>query len=193
MIYWPWWLGGAALSLVFLMAWALRARPLGVSSLLESLLYWRENDELRRADCAFADEAELREAIRLATLEAFPEALTGEAVEMGPARRLYVRPSSLDNATFFLFLLVGGWLAAVGSGSFHWHWDQGETFARLFGNRWTPLFWGGVLVGVGTRMSGGCTSGHGLNGCASMQKPSLIATAVFFCTGIVVSHLLERW
>ena len=50
---------------------------------------------------------------------------------------------------------------------------------------------GGVLVGVGTRMAGGCTSGHGLSGCSRLQPSSLIATASFFGTGIVVSFLLH--
>jgi uncharacterized membrane protein YedE/YeeE len=43
-----------------------------------------------------------------------------------------------------------------------------------------------VLVGFGTAMSGGCTSGHGLVGVARLQVPSLVATACFFGIAIVV-------
>jgi len=53
----------------------------------------------------------------------------------------------------------------------------------------------GVLVGVGTRMSNGCTSGHGLCGIGRLSKRSLVATLVFMATGaltvFVVRHLLH--
>ena len=53
----------------------------------------------------------------------------------------------------------------------------------------------GVLVGLGTRMSNGCTSGHGLCGLARLSKRSLVATLVFMATGaltvFVVRHLLH--
>lgn len=53
------------------------------------------------------------------------------------------------------------------------------------------LLLGGVLIGWGTRMSGGCTSGHGLCGVSRAQPGSFVATCAFFGTGIVVSFLLE--
>jgi uncharacterized membrane protein YedE/YeeE len=43
----------------------------------------------------------------------------------------------------------------------------------------------GVLVGVGTRMSHGCTSGHGLCGIARLSKRSIIATLIFMAAGVV--------
>ncbi|HEY8091662.1 MAG TPA: YeeE/YedE family protein [Polyangiaceae bacterium] len=53
----------------------------------------------------------------------------------------------------------------------------------------------GVLVGVGTRMSNGCTSGHGLCGLARLSKRSLVATLVFMAAGaltvFVVRHVLH--
>jgi len=39
---------------------------------------------------------------------------------------------------------------------------------------------GGLLVGFGTRMGSGCTSGHGLCGIARFSRRSIVATAVFF-------------
>ena len=52
----------------------------------------------------------------------------------------------------------------------------------------------GLLVGVGTRMGGGCTSGHGVCGISRLSPRSLAATAVFMVTGgltvFVVQHLL---
>lgn len=52
----------------------------------------------------------------------------------------------------------------------------------------------GLLVGFGTRMGGGCTSGHGVCGIARLSTRSLLATAIFMATGIltvfVVRHVL---
>ena len=53
----------------------------------------------------------------------------------------------------------------------------------------------GVLVGFGTRLSNGCTSGHGLCGIARLSKRSILATLVFMATGaltvFVVRHVLH--
>ena len=52
----------------------------------------------------------------------------------------------------------------------------------------------GLLVGVGTAVGSGCTSGHGVCGIARLSPRSLLATAVFMLCGIatvyVVRHLL---
>src|SRR5258706_15993020 len=58
----------------------------------------------------------------------------------------------------------------------------------------TPvLIGGGLLVGFGTRLANGCTSGHGVCGIARLSKRSIIATIVFVCSGaltvFVVRHL----
>jgi uncharacterized membrane protein YedE/YeeE len=57
---------------------------------------------------------------------------------------------------------------------------------------WWRLLLGGVLVGIGTRMSGGCTSGHGICGLASLEKVSLVATVTFLATAIVVALLTQN-
>jgi uncharacterized protein len=41
----------------------------------------------------------------------------------------------------------------------------------------------GLLVGFGTRLGGGCTSGHGVCGTARLSRRSIAATAVFIATG----------
>lgn len=52
----------------------------------------------------------------------------------------------------------------------------------------------GVLVGFGSRLGSGCTSGHGVCGLARRSARSLVATAVFmaagFATVLVTRHLL---
>lgn len=42
----------------------------------------------------------------------------------------------------------------------------------------------GLLVGFGSRMGGGCTSGHGVCGIARLSSRSLVATAIFMATAI---------
>jgi uncharacterized protein len=50
----------------------------------------------------------------------------------------------------------------------------------------------GLLVGVGTRLGGGCTSGHGVCGISRLSVRSIVATALFVATGIAVASGL-RW
>jgi uncharacterized membrane protein YedE/YeeE len=53
---------------------------------------------------------------------------------------------------------------------------------------------GGLLVGFGTRLGNGCTSGHGVCGIARLSRRSIVATGTFmlagFATVYVVRHLL---
>jgi uncharacterized protein len=44
----------------------------------------------------------------------------------------------------------------------------------------------GLLVGFGTRLSNGCTSGHGICGIARLSPRSLVATGIFMFAAIVV-------
>ncbi len=50
---------------------------------------------------------------------------------------------------------------------------------------------GGLLVGFGTRLGGGCTSGHGVCGLARLSPRSLVATCLFMAAGFV-TVLLTR-
>ena len=58
---------------------------------------------------------------------------------------------------------------------------------------------GGFLLGFGARYAGGCTSGHGITGLATLQKSSLVAVIGFFIGGLFITHLIigyqlrERW
>jgi uncharacterized membrane protein YedE/YeeE len=59
---------------------------------------------------------------------------------------------------------------------------------------WPWLVAAGVLVGFGTRVGSGCTSGHGVCGLARFSKRSLVAVAMFmgsgFATVFVLRHVL---
>lgn len=50
---------------------------------------------------------------------------------------------------------------------------------------WTMLIVAGFLVGFGTVMGNGCTSGHGICGIARLSKRSIIGTIVFIASGII--------
>ena len=59
---------------------------------------------------------------------------------------------------------------------------------------WPMLVFAGLLVGLGTRYAGGCTSGHGVCGLSRRSPRSLAATAVFMAAGFAtvfgVRHVL---
>jgi uncharacterized membrane protein YedE/YeeE len=55
---------------------------------------------------------------------------------------------------------------------------------------WWRLILGGFLVGFGTRLSSGCTSGHGISGVASLSTTSVYAVITFIFFGIVTAHLM---
>lgn len=50
----------------------------------------------------------------------------------------------------------------------------------------------GLLVGFGTRMGGGCTSGHGVCGMGRISPRSIVATATFFLTGVITVYILNH-
>jgi uncharacterized membrane protein YedE/YeeE len=49
----------------------------------------------------------------------------------------------------------------------------------------------GMLVGIGTRMGGGCTSGHGVCGLGRRSPRSLIATLTFMACGVITVFVLQ--
>jgi uncharacterized membrane protein YedE/YeeE len=49
----------------------------------------------------------------------------------------------------------------------------------------------GLLVGVGTRLGGGCTSGHGVCGISRLSPRSIVATLIFVATGITTVAALR--
>jgi uncharacterized membrane protein YedE/YeeE len=51
---------------------------------------------------------------------------------------------------------------------------------------------GGLLVGFGTRLGSGCTSGHGLCGLARFSRRSVVATSVFFGVAILTVFLTRH-
>jgi len=52
------------------------------------------------------------------------------------------------------------------------------------------LITGGLLVGLGTRMGSGCTSGHGVCGLSRLSTRSLVATLTFMATGVATVWMM---
>ena len=51
----------------------------------------------------------------------------------------------------------------------------------------------GFLVGMGTRMSGGCTSGHGICGISRFSIRSITSTIAFIITGVITVFILQQF
>ena len=52
---------------------------------------------------------------------------------------------------------------------------------------------GGLLVGLGTRMGGGCTSGHGICGISRVSIRSMVATITFIITAMITVFILQQF
>ncbi|MDF2096226.1 YeeE/YedE family protein [Aquibaculum arenosum] len=57
---------------------------------------------------------------------------------------------------------------------------------------WPTLVLGGLLVGFGTRLGSGCTSGHGVCGIARLSPRSLVATGLFMAAGAAVVFIARH-
>tara|TARA_Y100000590_G_scaffold438831_1_gene562109 strand:- start:1059 stop:1484 length:426 start_codon:yes stop_codon:yes gene_type:complete len=60
-------------------------------------------------------------------------------------------------------------------------------------NSYTVIVIAGFLVGLGTRMCGGCTSGHGICGISRFSIRSIIATITFIITGVVTVFIFQKF
>ena len=99
-----------------------------------------------------------------------------------------LRPRAVDSSwqlTFLLGLVAGGVLL-------HWIDPGALPVGKLA--PYHLMIGAGLLVGFGARLSGGCTSGHGLCGVGRLSGRSTIATSTFMAAGAaafwIAHHLL---
>lgn len=198
--YWPWWAGAVGLALVTINYTLTTDRSFGVSSAWDRVLHWRTERDRERLDAV--DERVLAEAL-VAAAPVVPHVPPAGASPVIPASAdehpatAAPRPAPLvSQAALLVSIVLGGLVAAVTSGRFALRLDMGEGFREIVTaspvGMLAVLFTGGLLVGFGTRLAGGCSSGHGLSGCGRLRPVSLLATAVFFGTAVVVSFLLWK-
>ena len=89
-------------------------------------------------------------------------------------------------------VVLGGLVYSVAAGApdagtaYSWldaHLSGGGEIALLFG--------AGLLIGVGARTAGGCTSGHGLTGSALASSASIVSITTIMATAVATTFVLE--
>lgn len=94
-----------------------------------------------------------------------------------------VRGETLWRILFIVGLLAGALLVPlVGGSEVEWEIQTSRVGMVI----------AGLLVGFGTRMGSGCTSGHAICGIARVSRRSLAATAVFMVAAIITVHVLHH-
>ena len=89
---------------------------------------------------------------------------------------LISKDNRIDNLLFLIGLILGPLI---------YSYFTNQKIEILITNSLFLLIGGGVLVGLGTRISGGCTSGHGISGVGRFSLRSIIATITFMIVGIL--------
>ena len=104
--------------------------------------------------------------------------------------------SGIMNGVFSRQWAEVGWRLAfiVGliAGGFLFQWSTGTVLIeRTDFPEWMTIL-AGLLVGYGTRLGGGCTSGHGICGIGRLSARSIVATATFVIIGMLVATTLSK-
>ena len=100
-------------------------------------------------------------------------------------RPYFQQPRWLASRTWRLQLALG---LVLGAGLW-WLWFGPAEAMGTDVPAWR-LALGGLFVGFGARLAGGCTSGHGICGLASLKLPSLLAVLTFMGTGFLTAQAL---
>ena len=170
--YWPWWGGALALTALALLHWLGERRLLGVSGYMKELVPTPVGKPPLGQDAGCG-----------AGIEDQDEDSSQQFRVRGA-----MRDQRWANLAFLGALVVGAALASItrpDAAALGWSFGLGNWFTVV------TLLVGGVMIGFGTTIAGGCTSGHGLCGTARANPASLVATGIFFGTSIVVSLVLQ--
>ena len=92
------------------------------------------------------------------------------------ANALTEKDNKFDNLLFLLGLILGPILYTL---------FTNQEINITISNSLILLIIAGLLVGIGTRISGGCTSGHGISGIGRFSLRSIIATITFMVVGVL--------
>jgi uncharacterized membrane protein YedE/YeeE len=92
-------------------------------------------------------------------------------------------------------LVLGGFLSAMLGGGWSPTWalgmfDEAIGFGPAGKVAW--MFAGGMLIGFGTRLANGCTSGHGIFGMSNFERSSVVATLAFMAGGCATTQIVYR-
>ena len=86
------------------------------------------------------------------------------------------KENKFDNLLFLLGLIIAPFI--------YYLFSKGGINISI-SNSYVLMIAAGLLVGIGTRISGGCTSGHGISGIGRFSLRSIIATITFMIVGIL--------
>ena len=86
------------------------------------------------------------------------------------------KDNKFDNLLFLLGLIIGPIIYSL---------FTNKEINITISNSLILLIIAGLLVGIGTRISGGCTSGHGISGIGRFSLRSIISTITFMIVGIL--------
>jgi hypothetical protein len=160
--FWPPLAAGVALGLVLLLTFLMTGHGLGASG-------------------AFTD------VVAGAGLTVAPEATRANS---------YLAPKVADGNPMgswmtweVLGVFIGALVAAFLAGRFRVQLDGSRTVGTT--PRLVKALVGGLLAGFGARVAGGCTSGLGLSGAATLGIAAFVFLALFFATGLIVSRLVR--
>ena len=92
------------------------------------------------------------------------------------ANALSEKKNKVDNLLFVLGLVIGPIIYSV---------FTKQVINITISNSLILLICAGLLVGIGTRIGGGCTSGHGISGIGRFSLRSIVATVTFMVVGIL--------
>ena len=90
------------------------------------------------------------------------------------------KDNRFDNFLFLVGLIIGPIVYKIFSQ---------QEINILISNSFYLLAIAGLLVGVGTKIGGGCTSGHGISGISRFSLRSIVATATFMIVAILTFYL----
>tara|TARA_B110000438_G_scaffold53152_1_gene53352 strand:- start:442 stop:867 length:426 start_codon:yes stop_codon:yes gene_type:complete len=100
------------------------------------------------------------------------------------ANALTSKENKSSNLLFLLGLVVG----PIG-----YYYLSEATINFKITNSYFLIIIAGFLVGLGTRMGSGCTSGHGICGISRMSVRSIIATITFIFSGMLTVFILQQF
>lgn len=194
MEYWSWWLGALALGFFAVVFSLLTGKPLGVSGSWLSIAR-RKDDALLKAsaDVLDSDQDMIKDELMSMTMAEFgndvldvnPQRREGE-VNAEVTEKFEMKQDYTHWTVHVLFLVTmffGSYIASITTTDFSLSFELSTIHSEIFennGEAWLALLFGGMMVGFGTQMAGGCTSGHGLSGCAQLIPASLLSTVIFF-------------
>ena len=92
------------------------------------------------------------------------------------ANALTEKENKFDNLLFLLGLIIAPIIFSL---------FVNKDISITISNSFILLIFAGLLVGLGTRISGGCTSGHGISGIGRFSLRSIIATITFMIVGVL--------